>query len=912
MTRDRCRQHPPARIRRKLLPVFFPLLLLALPALASSPEPLLRVLPNGMTVVLLENRTAPVVSIQAWVRTGSTGEKIGEYGMAHVLEHMLFKGTEKRGVGEIAREVEAAGGEINAYTSWDVTVFYINMASRFMDKGVDIIADIMESAAFDPEELAKETIVILEEIRRGQDIPASRLSKAFFADAYTVHPYGRPVIGYEESVRQFTREGLVSFYRKWYVPENIVWVMAGDLDPEELLPRLEKRLGGIPNRHTAMRTKSMEPPQTAARSFTMDEDVKQAQLKIGFHIPGVENPDVPALDLLSEILGSGRSSRLYQAFRMEKRLVNSISSYSMTPMEPGIFFVSATLEQKEVQEALPLILRKVLESGFEPVLSEELKTARARIESDFIYQMETVQGQARELGYYATTTGDLDFGRQYLEQIRSTTAADIRRVARTYLRPDNMTLGVLLPRSAEGSLNEKKIVKGARSYYAELESRRAGKIAAQDRGEDAIRKFRLENGATLLIRENHTVPLVSMNAVFLGGLLSENKENDGISNYTASMLTKGTSSRTAAEIAREIEALAGSISGFSGKNSMGLSGEVVSWNFPAAFDIFSDILLHPEFPEDYLEKTRLDILAAIKNQEDNLARTAFNLFWKSLYPCHPYGMDAMGTPETIEKMTRQDLKDHYAMEAVGPNLVLSVTGDVNVQETREMVEKAMAGLPDAPYRLPVDRCEEEPVRKVDKQVSPDKLQAHIVLGARGTRYEDRDRYSLDVLQAILSGMGGRLFVELRDRQSLAYTVAAFNREAYDPGAFGIYMATKADNTGKAIQGIREQMKRVREEKVSQEELDRAKNYLMGTYDLSIQTNSSQASLMALYERYGLGYDSFLKYPDQIQKVTARQVQKAARKYLCPDCLVEVVVEPEQNREASAEDSAVSGSRNAQR
>jgi zinc protease len=892
MTRNNRHNATPVRIRWMLAAAICPVLLMSFSARAS--EPLLRVLPNGMTVVLQENHTAPVVSIQAWVRTGSAREKTGEIGMAHVLEHMLFKGTESRGVGVIAREVESAGGEINAYTTWDTTVFYINMASRFMDKGIDILADLMQSAAFDPGELAKESLVILEEIRRGKDMPDNRLSEMFFSKAYTVHPYGRPVIGYEETVREFTREGLLAFYRKWYVPEDIVWVMTGDLRVDELLPRLEARLSKLPARPAPVRVRTIDPPQSEPKIFVMPEDVQESRLRIGFHIPGISNPDVPALDLLAGILGDGKSSRLYNAFRMKERLVNSISAYSMTPEDPGLFIVTARLESKEVERALPEIIQTILRSGFDPIGPEELNTAKARIESDFIYQMETVQGQARELGYFATTLGDLNFGKQYLKRIRSTTADDLQRVARTYLRPGNMTVGVLVPQSDGNALEEKKVLKQVEHDYAGLESRWAKKETSAGQRGGAISKIELANGATLLIRENRAVPLVSMSAVFLGGLLSENQETSGIGNFTAAMLTKGTSSRTAQQIAQEIESLAGSISGFSGKNAFGLTSDVVSWNFAAAFEIFTDVLLHPKFPEDQLEKTRRDILAAIKNQQDNVAQTAFTLFWKSLYPCHPYGMDPLGTPETIVKIGRQDLMAYYGRETVASNLVLSVVGDVKVPDVRERVERSLAVMPQASFQLPEETCQTEPKRLTEEHVSPDKLQAHVIVGARGARYEDKDRYSLDVLQAILSGQGGRLFVELRDQKSLAYTVTAFSQEAYDPGAFGVYLATKPENHQTAVQGIRDQLQRVREEKVSAEELERAKNYVVGSYDLSIQTNSSQASLMALFERYGLGYDSFLTYPEKIQKVTAGQVRKAARKYLCPQCLVEVLVVPEEN------------------
>ena len=879
-----------------LLCVYLSAACLFLPAGASAENgPVRRVLPNGMTVILEENRAAPVVSIQVWVKAGSVQEKDEEAGVAHVHEHMLFKGTKIRGVGTIAREVEAAGGKMNAYTSWEQTVYFVNMASRFKKKGIDILADIIENAAFDEQELAKEIEVIREEIRRAKDMPERRLSETFYATAYGVHPYGRPVIGYDEIVKGFTREDVLRFYRNWYVPENLVWVMVGDLDPEALIPELEARLSRIPNRPLPVGKKAVEPPQSAPRVFVQQEDAKEARLKIGFHIPNISDPDVPALDLLAQILGQGRSSRLYSSLRMERRLVNSISAYSMTPKDPGLFLVSSSLEAKDLDRALTGILEEIFRVCFEPVTIQELKKAKAQIESDFIYQKQTVQGQARELGYYEAIVGDLGFGDKYLERLRKVRAEDVLRVAGTYLRPQNLTLGTLVPKTEGDQVSKKKLLEQVTSTYESTESRFATRAGGTPEARDPVLKVRLSNGATLLVKENRAVPLVSFRAVFLGGLLSEDENDNGISNFLAQMLNKGTETMSAAEIAEEVESLAGSVSGFSGRDSFGLTGETVSWNFLPVFEIFSDILLHPAFPEEYVEKTRQDVLAAIKNQEDSLAHLAFRLLWKTLYPCHPYGMDVLGTLESVKGITREGLAAYYRKQAVSQNLVLAIVGDIDRFEAKEVAEGFLMGLRDEPFLRSIEPCDAPPGREAIQEVSAEKQQAHILVGARGARHSDPDKYSLDVLDAVLSGQGGRLFTHLRDEQSLAYSVTALNREAVQPGMFAVYMATSPDKRKVAIDGMIEQVQRIREEKIPDEEIERAKNYLIGTYEVGIQTNSAQASAMAFNERYGLGYAEYLEYPQRIKEVTAKEVRKAAEKYLCPDCLVEVEILPKNNQ-----------------
>jgi zinc protease len=846
-----------------------------------------------MTVIMNENHAAPVVSIQVWVKAGSAHERDKEAGIAHLHEHMLFKGTQSRGVGSIAREVEAAGGQINAYTSWDMTVYYVNMASRFMSKGIDILADIIENATFDAQELEKEIEVVLEEIRRGKDMPARRLSETFLKTTYGVHPYGRPVIGFNETVQSFTREDVMGFYRNWYVPENLVWIIVGDLDPQRLFPELEEKLSRIPNRPVPVRTQAVEPPQSAPRVFVQQEDSKEAHLRIGFHIPDISHPDVPALDLLAQILGQGRSSRLYSSLRMERRLVNSISASSMTPKEPGLFIIRSSLETKDIHQALTGILEVTYRLCFEPVTAEELKKAKIQIESDFIYQQQTVQGQARELGYYEAIVGDLGFGQQYLDRLRAARAEDVLRVARKYIRPDNLTMGTLVPKTATNEASQKRLLKKVTGIYEATESRLTKEDGRHTGDAGQVLKTRLPNGATLLLKENRAVPLVSFRAVFLGGLLSEDERTNGISNYLARMWNKGTSTMSAEQIALEVESLAGSVSGFSGRDSFGLKGDTVSWNFPPVFEIFSDILLHPEFPEEFVEKTRQDVLAAIKNQEDNLPHLAFRLLWKSLYPCHPYGMDELGTQESVKGLTREDLMDYYQSHAVSRNLVLAIVGDIDRIEAREVAEQALMSLPDVPFERSIEPCNVPPRTEAIQEVSAEKQQAHILVGTRGGRHRDKDKYSLEVLDAILSGLGGRLFTELRDQQSLAYTVTSINRAALDPGLFAIYMATKPEKRQAAVDGILKEIQRIRKEEISEEEIERAKNFIIGAYEVGLQTNAAQAAAMAFNERYGLGYAEYLEYPERIKEVSGNKVRRAVERYLGREDLVTAEILPKR-------------------
>jgi len=889
------------RLARAAVRVVGLLLLFVVPgarAGAASPEPVRRVLPNGMVVIVKENHSAPVVSIQALVRVGSTAERDNEAGMAHLHEHMLFKGTRTRPVGSIARAIEAAGGDINAYTSWDQTVYFVDIASRFADLGVDILADILENATFDPGELEKEKEVVLEEIRRSRDMPESRLSEAFFLRAYETHPYRNPVIGRAETVQAVTRDTILDFYRRWYVPAHVVWVVVGDVETERFLPALEARLAKIEARPAPERVRIQEPPQREPRAVVLQADVKQAYVHLGFHIPGIAHPDVPALDLLAQVLGGGRSSRLYQALRMKKRVVNTVGAYSMTPADPGMFLISATLEPSNLEEALSDLLREVFRMAAEPAGEDELRRAKAQIESDFIYQQETAQGQARELASYEALCGDLEFGRKYLEAVRALGVQDLLAVGRKYLQPSNATVAVLLPSSKDSAWNEEGLLRILAACHEPFSLPQSPTPGTPDASSRKVVKVDLANGGRLLVKESHEVPVVALYAAFLAGLPAETAETNGVGNFMASMLTQGTSSRSAVQIAEEIESLAGSLSGFSGRDSFGLQAEVVSWNFAPALRLFADCLLHPAFPEEELEKKRQDILAAIQNQEDNLARCAFQLFWNSLYPGCPYGMDPLGTLDTVRSLNREDLLAHYNKYAVGKNFVLAIAGDVSAEKAIEMAQVLFEPLPahGPEGAVPaVSPCNTKPMRESSRAVSAEKLQAHLVVGSRGTIHADPDRYALSVLDAILSGQGGRLFVDLRDRQSLAYSVTSFTREGMQPGAVGVYIATSPEKRERALKGILRHLRRIRDKQVSEEELARAKNYLIGAYELGLQTQSAQAALMAHDELYGLGAEAYKEYAEKIQAVSAADVKRVARKYLDPKNLVRVEVLPDSAR-----------------
>jgi len=368
----------------------------------------MHVLPNGLTVFLEPCPAIPVVALQAWIHVGSAQERSHEAGISHLVEHMLFKGTRRRGVGELAMEIEAAGGDINAWTEFNNTGYHVVIASRFFDTGLDVLSDALQRPSFDPVELERERLVVLEEMQQGEDSPHRVNFHQLFGQVFRQHPYGRPVIGRRETVQSITRKDLVAFHRRWYTPGNTNFIIVGDFEPTEALQKVRRafRLRSKPK--PPLRSFS-EPDQRAPRVAVKTAEVREAYLLAGFHIPGIRHEDAPVVDLAATLLGQGDSSRLHRRVLRQQQLATDVSAFSYTPHDVGVMTVGASVVPDQLREATAAILTETYRLGFEAVEDEELHKAYVLLESNTIHQRETVQGQARRIGYYAYAVGDPDY-----------------------------------------------------------------------------------------------------------------------------------------------------------------------------------------------------------------------------------------------------------------------------------------------------------------------------------------------------------------------------------------------------------------------------------------------------------------------------------------------------------------------
>ncbi|HZH03461.1 MAG TPA: insulinase family protein, partial [Myxococcaceae bacterium] len=544
-------------------------------------------------------------------------------------------------------------------------------------------------------------------------------------------------------------------------------------------------------------------------------------------------------------------------------LAQSVSAYAYTPKDPGLWMLSLNVQPEQAAKALEESLRIILRFKTEAVSEAELAKVKALVESEAVYQRETAQGMARKLGFYQASMGGIEREERYYAQVAALTAADVQRVARAYLRPEVAVLTALLPSGSAltQAQCEEILDRVSRETPAVLESPKPRRTSAEKaaiqvtpttgRGATAsgARVERLPNGATLVVREERSVPLFGIRAAFQGGLRYETAQNNGLTHLLGRMLTRGTEQRDAEELARTLDEMAGSLSGNSGRSSVGLRGEFLSRHFHQGFELFAECLLRPTFPEAEFERERGLVRQALATRDDKPSSVAFELFAKTLYREHPYRLPVLGELASLESLNPTALAEYRRRYMDPSQLTLSVVGDVDAEQVlalaREYFGANRGALPAAPA-IPVEPPPDAP-RQEKRELK--KAQSHVVLGFPGARVNDPWRYALEVASTVLSGQGGRLFLELRDKQSLAYSVSSFSVEGVDPGYFATYIGTSPEKVDAALKGMRAELEKIASARVSDAELDRARRHMIGTHEIELQRNSARAAQLALYVCY---------------------------------------------------------------
>jgi zinc protease len=838
----------------------------------------LETLENGLIIIIREDHCAPVVSAQAWCNTGSISEgKWMGAGLSHVLEHMLFKGTTTRPGSRIDQEVQQAGGYMNAYTSFDRTVYHINVPDTGATVAIDILCDIMQNASLPSEELEKELDVIRREMDMNQDDPARRAGRRLFEVAYTKSPYRFTIIGYPEIFNTLKAEDIVNYYRERYVPNNMFFVVTGDVKADAVIKQIREAFSKSKAKPLPPMVLPREPRQTGPR-----EIIEEAPIQLGFyhyawHIPDVRHPDMPALDILASLLGSGRSSRLFREVREKKALVTTADAWTYCAADQGLFGMSAVIDADKFNVSREALLAEIERVKNVPIPAHELAKVVKQFVAGMLATRKTMQGQAQDLGSNWTAANDLNFSERYLAAARQVTPAILQRVARQYLTEDNRTLYALLPAGAAPKESE--------SVHVLKES--------------AVQKIVLSNGLRLLVKEDHRLPFVEIRAVFQGGVLAETEKNNGLTQLMSKMLLQGTRKRSAEQISTEIESVGGSIETFGGNNSFGISAEVLSDDLKIGLDIFTDVLLNPAFPEAAFEREKRIQLELIRAQKDQLLQNCSQMMRRGLFGPAGYGLDPSGTETSVKGLALNALTEFYKAMVLPNNCVMAVFGDVQTDKLKAALEKALSKwkpgkliAPNASRPLPL-----KGITRLNE--TRDKEQAVLLAGFAGASLKDDDRYALELVQEGCSDLGSRLFLRIREKLGLAYYVGAQNFLGVAPGFFAFYAGTARDKVELVEKEFLNEVKLLGDEGFSEEELQRSKAKLIGQKKIARQDLGGYAMTVALDELCGLGYDHIDLEDARYEAVTLADIRAVSKKYLKPNAFVLAAIVPQGDPKPAA-------------
>ena len=855
------------------------------------------VLPNGLTVLAGEDSSSPVVAVNLWVRAGYFDEEDREVGISHVIEHMFFKGTPDRPrPDQIATEIKSLGGELNAGTYYDSTNYYVVLPSQNFRKGLETVADALMHPLFDAGELKRELEAVMQEGRRKMDTPGAFAFEMMFREAFVAHRIRRWRIGEEQALRALTRDDLLAYYRGHYVPGRIVLSVVGDVPGPEVIEAAHVYLGGMSSQPAAELGSPPEPAQEHFKFRRSNGDIKRAYLIFGYHTPPVLTDDDLALRILAYVLGSGQASRLYQSVKERAGLVDSIGSSPDSFRDIGILTVMAEGDPKTGMAAARAIQAEIERLRREPPTNVEMERARSAIEYRYHQSRSEVLGQSSILAYYEAL-GGYALAEELVERLRQVSAEDVLRVARAHLTVENATLLEYIPESADAqfpaadaaelaielkrtaaapALEEPAAVRAAVEPPRAAVPRSARVLESQ-----GVSRHRFDTGPILLHERRSDLPLATLCVVFRGGRSGEGRENSGITRLMQSTMIKGSARRDSRQVALEIEGLGSSIERVIDEDHFGFALSILSKHARRGFEILKDLIRRPALRHEEIDKERILQLAAQESIKDQSLPYTFQLFRQAAFGSHPYALPSFGLMVPVQSTKRENLVRWHRAMVRPATMIVAIVGDVEELEALDMVGSSIVDWAQEGHG------EKDPGQLVGWGASEvvetrRRQQTAQVIGFPTPGLQTPERFPLDIIQAVTSGLGGRFFEEVRGKRGLAYAVHAFNYHKVAGGAFAVYLATSPGDEAEARRVLFQEIARLRQEGPRAEEVERAVRYVRGSHAIALQGNAQRAYRYADAEVRGIGMEAVQAYPERIASVGFDDVHDAIWRYLDPD------------------------------
>ena len=876
------------------------------------------VLDNGLTVLTREVHSSPVVTVQVWYKVGSRNEEPGLNGIAHQLEHMMFKGTKNRPI-QFGRLLSALGSDSNAFTSYDQTAYYNTAERDKLTALLELEADRMQNAVIDSVELASEKRVVISELQGYENSPEYRLSRAVMEAAFPNHAYGLPVGGTEADVQKFNLEQVRKYYDNFYTPDNAVVVIVGDFQTEPTLEAVKEIFGKIPkseNSETAARNSQKNQESRITKESTLNtQHSKQttpivlkepgagALLHAVYPLPDANHPDVPALDLMDRILTDGRNSRLEQVL-VESGLASDVSASVISLVEAGWYELSVTADPdqdlKKIDSVLRSAIAKLTQKG---VTTEELNRAKAQLEASVILSNRDITSLALQLGNDETTAGDYRYTEEYLAAIRQVTAADVQRVATKYLKPEARTVGFFKPTRlkvtgnsdktnskhntenfASGAVNTQQVAK----YLPNVD------LTSAPTSHTLPEQFTLSNGLKVLLVPDTSTPTVTLSGYVKAGKEFDPEDKAGLASVVAENLMNGTKTKDVLTVAKTLEDRGASLEFDTYREGVRIEGDSLAADLPILVQTLADVVKNANFPTKELELTRKQALSTLKHELDDPSEVAQRTFVQSVYPKkHP--LHTFPTEQSLRRINRKDVIEFKTKHYRPDTTVIALVGDFAPEQVKGLIKSEFgnwkaSGLPPT-VKYPADIRPEKVVSV--NSVLPGKTQAITYMGNTGINRKDPRFYPAQVLNQILGGdtLSSRLGAEVRDRLGLTYGIYSNFLAGSNFGTFLIEMQTSPEDTRQAIASTRELLKEIHQKGVTELEVETAKRILISNYIISLADPQELTHKILMNEVYGLDKEELRNCTEKIQAVNLEQVNQAARELLYPDKIVVVTAGP---------------------
>jgi len=805
---------------------------------------------NGFKVIW-EEKESPLVHIELWVKAGSIFEEnLYGSGISHFVEHMIFKGTEKGARGEIAKKISQLGGDIGAYTTFDHTGYWVTVPKDNLVSALRILAEAVYHPAFGEKEIEKERKVILKEMEMNEDNPDRLITRYFFENFFSFSPYRFPVIGYKNIFLRISRQDLINYHRKMYVPGNSYLVISGGIDGKKIPSLTEEIFGSLPPSPIPVFSLPSEPHSTGSKNFVYRKGVSLARVVIGFPIPGFGEKDTYLLDLLSSLLSDGKSSLLVRKLKESENLVVSISTFSYTPLWEGVFAIEITCEAENIEKA-EKILWDELNNLSRNITEKTIERAKNRMEMSILKSQESVKGKGKTLISDYFYSGNLKYTEFYLDKIRSLRKDELLRVAKKYLRKEVSTRVLLLP-----------------SSYPEKE-RKARKE------KQTINRIALPSDVRIIFIHKK-VPYVNLRLIMGGGVKWETEENNGISQLVSMVLLKG---KKAQKWITRIEGEGGSISTYSGNNSLGISITLPKKEIQKGLRCLSDLILHPRFLPEEIEKAKTNLLRSIAMREETPFSYAFYGLRKNFFSSHPYSLAPEGEVKSVKSLTCKKVRDFYFSKLLnGRNIVIGIGGEFSEEKAKSFLEKQFSLL----KKGKTTKREKIKFTQRRKEERAEFKESVVFLAFPIPPINSPEFPAVEILQTYLSDQDSPLFYHLRDKKALGYLVGSFTFQGWDEGMLVFYLFTGKEKLQEAEQGLLEEIRKLRKTGIPEKKFISLKKKLLRQKSEEIETLDSLLFSSMLYELYGIGYLLPLQWKEKIEKVDLNDIQKIIKKYIQPE------------------------------